>query len=165
MYKQIKDIGSIVFPVYKIPDIDTYSQDKILFQGAGKVLDDKNMSGNTLGLRRLQSGRTDLFFLKKAIPDFKTMLKTKHKYFIDNNGVPFEYVKTKNCPLVHHLISKIEPKETYSIVHLSKIPQKFSIPRMPYGDARWARVLYYGQFPWIIYDFANHKGQDSHRRA
>ena len=166
MYKQFKDINTITFPVYNLPSLDYYIQDKVLFYGDGTVLDDKNMSGKTLGIRRLQCDRSDLFpIARRCNPDIKSLLKSKNKIFIDNNGVIFEYVKTKNYPLVHHFISKVELKDTYSIIIFKNITQRFLVPRPPPETANWARILYNGPFPWIIYDFKENRGQDSFRRA
>lgn len=165
MYKQFKDIKGIKFPIYTLPSSDWYRQDGVLFINDGKVLDDTNMPGKTLGIRRLQCGRTDLCRLKNAYTDLSDMLKSKHKIFIDSSGIPFIYNKTYNSPLIHHSVKKIEPKEDHSIVWLNNIPYPMNIPRPPYGDARYARILYYKGYPWIIYDFTVDKGKDSYRRV
>lgn len=165
MYKRFKDIKTIRFPVYPLPSVDWYTQDGVLFIDDGKVLDDKNMPGDSLGIRRLQCGRTDLCRLKKAFTDFQSMLKSKHKIFIDSNGSPFVYRRTINSPLVHHTVDRVEPKGDHSIVWLKNINHPITIPRPPYGDARYARILYYNGFPWLIYDFTMERGKDSYRRV
>ena len=165
MYKRFQDIKNIVFPVFKLQEATWYKQDGVLFNGDGKVLDDKNMTGETLGIRRLQCGRKDLYRLRRAYPDFASMLQSKATCFIDNNGVPFIYLKTINSPLVYHKVSKIELKETCTVVRLTNIPYAFKLPRPPYGDAAWARILYYKGAPWILYDFAAQRGKDSYKRV
>lgn len=165
MYKRFQDIKTIRFPVYPLPSVDWYMQDGVLFIDDGKVLDDTNMPGESLGIRRLQCGRTDLCRLKKAFTDFQSMLKSKHKIFIDSDGSPFIYRRTINSPLIHHTVERIEPKGDSSIVWLKNINHPITIPRPPYGDARYARVLYYKGFPWLIYDFATQRGKDSYRRV
>lgn len=165
MYKRFQDIKTIRFPVYPLPSVDWYTQDGVLFIDDGKVLDDTNMPGESLGIRRLQCGRTDLCRLKKAFTDFQSMLKSKHKIFIDSGGSPFIYRRTINSPLIHHTVERIEPKGDSSIVWLKNINHPITIPRPPYGDARYARVLYYKGFPWLIYDFATQRGKDSYRRV
>lgn len=165
MYKRFKDIKNIRFPVYKIHSKDWYRQDGVLFIDDGRVLDDTNMPGETLGVRRLQCGRTDLYNIRRAYKDFSSMLQSKHKLFIDSNGMPFVYERTINSPLIHHTIKRIDPKETHSIVWLTNIPYPMSIPRPPYGDARYARVLYYKGSPWMLYDFVTERGKDSYRRV
>jgi len=165
MFKQFKDIKTIKFPVYALPSVDWYMQDGVLFIDDGKVLDDKNMPGESLGIRRIQCGRTDLCKLKKAYTDFNSMIKGKHKIFIDSNGNPFVYKRTINSPLIHHRVDKIESKDDHSIVWFKNINHPMTIPRPPYGDARYARMLYYKGFPWLIYDFVLERGKDSYRRV
>ena len=165
MYKQFKDIKNIKFPVFVLPSSDWYRQDGVLFIDDGKVLDDRNMPGATLGIRRLQCGRTDLCRLKRAYLDFNSMLKSKHRIFIDSNGIPFIYRRTVNSPLVYHQIHKIESKDDHSIVWFKTIGYPMSIPRPPYGDARFARLLYFKGYPWLLYDFSKEKGKDSFRRV
>lgn len=165
MFKFFKNVKNIIFPVYPLPSRDWYRQDGMLFINDGKVLDDTNMPGETLGLRRLQCGRTDLQKIKKAYLDFESMLSSKQRIFIDNNGVPFTYVRSINAPLIHHQVKAVEFKNDESIVRLRSINYPFTIPRPPYGDARWARVLYFRGAPWLVYDFTLEKGKDSFRRV
>ena len=165
MYKQFKDIKNVQFPVYALPSSDWYRQDGVLFIDDGKVLDDTNMPGTTLGVRRLQCGRTDLCKLKRAYIDFNSMLQSKRRTLIDSKGTPFIYKLTINSPLIHHSITEVELKEDHSIIRLKNIGYPMSIPRPPYGDARYARVLYFKGLPWMIYDFSEERGKDSYRRV
>ena len=165
MFKRFQDIKTIKFPVYALPSVDWYMQDGVLFIDDGKVLDDKNMPGITLGIRRIQCGIKDLCRLKKAYTDFNSMIKGKHKIFIDSNGNPFVYKRTINSPLIHHRVDKIELKGDCSVIWFKNISHPMTIPRPPYGDARYARILYYKGFPWLIYDFVLERGKDSYRRV
>lgn len=165
MYKQFQDIKSIKFPVYVLPSTDWYRQDGVLFIDDGRVLDDTNMPGPTLGVRRIQCGRKDLCKLKKAYPDFNSMLQSKRKVFIDSHGRPFIYKRTLNSPLIYHSITKVELKGDCSLIWMKHIGYPMSVPRPPYGDARYARVLYFKGFPWMIYDFSLERGKDSYRRV
>lgn len=165
MYKRFKDVKNIRYPVYSLPSSDWYRQDGMLFINNGKVLDDKNMPGSSLGIRRIQCGRTDLQSLRRAYPDFLSMLQSKGKIFIDSNGVPFIYERTINAPLIHHRIKRMEQKEDVTVIQLERVTSFFSVPRPPYGDARYARVLYFRGYPWLIYDFTLEKGKDSFRRV
>lgn len=164
MYRTVKSINSIKFPVYSIPSTDWYTQDGILFL-EGKAIDDKNMPGTTLGIRRLQCQRSDLLKLKKAYLDYVAMLSSKKTIFIDSNGIPFKYIRTKTCPLKYHKINNIEKKDNCTILWLEGVNTPFTIARPPYGDARYARVLYLDKIPWLLYDFSTIRGRDSHRRV
>ena len=165
MYKQFENIKSIKFPVYLLKTADWYKQDGVLFDADGSVIDDSNMPGKTIGVRRIQCGRTDLTKIKKAYTDFNSMLQSKKKIFVDSAGVPFVYLKTVNSPLIHHSVKRIEPKEDICLIWLNAVPYPMSIPRPPYGDARWARILYYKGSPWMLYDFTSERGKDSHKRV
>ena len=165
MYKQFKDIKNIRFPIYALKSSDWYRQDGMLFIDDSKVLDDTNMPGTSLGVRRLQCGRKDLYRLKKAYIDFTSMIKSKDRIFIDSNGIPFIYKRTLNSPLVHHAVRSIEGKGDHSIVWLREIHYPMNIPRQPMGEPRWARVLYFKKVPWMIYDFTSERGKDSYRRV
>lgn len=164
MYRTAKDLRLIKFPVFALPEDSWYIQDKVLFLD-GKVLDDTNMPGETLGIRRIQCGRKDLFRLRKGYLNLKSMLLSKKKHFIDSNGTPFTYVKTQNGKLKYHKVDEIILRETYCNVKLNNITQRFTILRPPMEEARWARVLYYGPHPWILYDFKKEQGKDSFRRV
>lgn len=165
MYKRFEDVKSIRFPVYSIPDNNWYIQDKVLFSSSGKVIDDANMPGETIGIRRIQCGRKDLCRIRRTFIDFQSMLSAKSRYFVDSKGTPFEYLKTINSPLIHHKVDRIELKETHTLIWLKLIPYPFKLPRPPYGDAVWARVLYYRGCPWLIYDFSSTKGKDTYKRV
>lgn len=163
MYKQIKDLKSIAFPVYRLPNCDWYIQDKVLFID-GKVLDDKNMPGETLGIRRLQCNRSDLHKLARSkIYTIVDLLNTKHKYFIDSKGVPFIYHKTVRVPLKFKRIKKITYHDTFCKMHLDGVPFPFKLKRPPIMGERWASVLYYKNAPFMIYNTHQNKGKDSFR--
>lgn len=164
MYRTIKDLSKIRFPVYKLPSMEWYKTDGVLFLDS-KVLDDTNMPGETLGIRRIQCGRKDLVKLKRAYPDLVSILSSTNSIFIDNNGVPFKYVRTITSPLKHYKVSSIEHKETCSVVIFKGLATRFTVPRPPYGDPRYARILHYKGSPWLIYDFVVNKGKDSFRRV
>lgn len=161
MFKQLKDLNKIRFPVYYLADKDWYRQDGLLLSSTGRLIDDKNMPGNSLGIRRLQSPIKDKQWLKKAYPDPYSMLTSKKNSFIDSNGVPFIYERTKTCKLIYHKINSLDKKGDHSILKLKDIRAPFKINRPPYGDARWARVAYLNGAPWFIYDFKTYKGKNS----
>lgn len=164
MYKQFQDIKSIVFPIYKLPHSDWYRQDGILWMD-GLVLDEANMPGRSLGIRRLQSGRQDLHYLKKAILDVPGLINSKWKIFIDSVGTPFIYNKTITAPLIYHQVRKIEQKDSCSVLWVKGSRHGFILQRPPYGDPRWARLLYYKGVPWTVFDFQLTRNKDSRRRV
>lgn len=166
MYKSFKDRNSIAFPIFYLSNRDWYRQDGILFAGDGRLLDDTNMPGKTLGIRRLQTQQPiNKYPLKKACNSFVGLINSKKNCFIDSNGIPFIYNKTIHCPLKYHKVESIEPIGDKTLIRCKKIPYKFELPRVPYGDARWARVLYLNNAPWDIFDFQTVQGKDSFKRV
>jgi len=123
------------------------------------------MPGQTLGLRRVQCGRTDLFKLKRAVLDVPTLLHTSAKAFIDSKGKPFVYEKTLSSRLSCYKISRIEGKNTASVLWLHGINFPFTIPRPPVGNPGWARVLHLGSSPWMLYDYVSRRNKDTYRRV
>ena len=84
-----KHLLKLEFPIYILPHDDWSFSDGLLFLD-GKVVDDTNMEGNTIGKRRLQTPFTDLFPLKSQLDSFQGLLKQKVK----TNLFPFRQLKT-----------------------------------------------------------------------
>jgi hypothetical protein len=159
-----KDFQKINFPLFLLPNANWYLQDRVLFLD-GQVVDEKNLPGETLGVRRLQCGRKDLLPLKKAVFDLFGLLHSKSKTFIDNKGSPFIYEKTMSSKLSCYKIQSIQRKETASLLWLHGIPFPFTIPRPPNHNPGWARVLHLGNAPWMLYDYVSRPSKDTYRRV
>ena len=87
-------IEDIVFPIFVIHSENVDEIDGILWLD-DQVLDDKNMSGETLGLRRIQSPMKSIYPLKYMIEDEIGLMKHRGNTFIDNEGKVINYEKTK----------------------------------------------------------------------
>ena len=96
-----KDIRLVTFPVYALPSGNWYGQDGLLFLD-DKILDDKNMKGANLGIRRLQTPHKNLYPIKYKIHELIGIIKSGKKHFIDSKGRPFEYEKVDflNCLII-----------------------------------------------------------------
>lgn len=164
MYKTIKDFRRLQWPIYTIYSDNWDEQDGILFLD-GKILDDKNRSGSSIGIRRLQTRRDpkELYRLKNPLFGIKEVLKTKKKTFVSSDGTPFIYEKTGFQNLKHHLIKKFDPRDSFTLVWLRGITVPLEIPRPPsdINFVSWARILYYGDFPWMVYDFSKFEGKNT----
>jgi hypothetical protein len=160
----LKDLPKIRFPVFVLPSDDWYETDKVLFMD-GKVIDEKNMPAETLGVRRLQCGRSDLLPLKKAIFNLPDLIQCKTKNFIDRYGKPFSYMKTYNSRLKSYRIRDIEKKEIASLLWLQGVPSPFTIERPPIGEPEYARMLHLNGSPWLVYDYGRSPEKDTYRRV
>lgn len=131
----------------------------------GMVVDEKNMPGETLGVRRLQCGRRDLLPLKRAIVDIPTLLQCKSKNFIDSKGKPFIYEKTYSSKLKCYRVKKVEKKDSASLLWLYNVTYPITIPRPPVSNLEWARLLHLGPSPWLLYDYVSRPTKDTYRRV
>lgn len=164
MVIQYKHIKNIAFPVYQLSSDNWYTQDGLLFLD-GIVLDDKNMSGDTLGVRRLQSPFKSLYKLNKQIDDFRALLKSSGKYFIDTKGRCFVYEKTKFFDLKYYKIDSVDKKGSACRLNLRGLQRAFSIPRPPPTDALYAGILLYDRLPWVLYEYSTEKLKDTRRKV
>lgn len=154
-------IGQIVFPVYLLPSDDWYTLDRVLWT-EGKVLDDTNMPGKTLGIRRFQTP-LPLYPLRKCVNDYTGLIKQRTKFFIDSKGVPFIYVRTKFVKLKYVKIDKLDRREVATIVH-TKVG-KYPVPRPPHPDMKWAGILFLHGFPWKLYEFSEEEKKDRNKKV
>ena len=145
-FKQIN--RTVKFPVYEIPSEDLYSSDGLLFVN-GKVLDDRNQAGKTLGERRLKTSQVKAP-LVKSYPSFIDLVKSTHTLFIDSRGVPFRYERSKACTVESRKIKKKISRGTYTILYADKVNNLFSMSRYPKAE-EWAQILYLDKMPWLLY--------------
>ena len=151
------------FPVFVVHTDNVELVDGILWI-EGEVLDDTNMKGDTLGLRRLQSPMKGMYPLKYMIEDIPDLLNHQGKYYIDNSGFFFEKEKTKVAELKYHKILRVEKKTIASVLWVKDCPFPFTLKRPLPKDSSWAGVLHRGGIPWILYDISTEKKKDTWRK-
>lgn len=164
MILTFKRFPKVKFPLFLLGSDNWFEVDGVLFLN-DLVVDEKNMPGKTLGIRRVQSRRKDLFPLNKAIFTLSDLIQAKAKIFIDNEGNPFIYQKTYNSPLKCYKIKRIEQKEIASLLWLEGWPTPFTIPRPPLNSPRYVRMLHYKGVPWLVYDYVYNKVKNTYRRV
>lgn len=151
-FKQIA--RSIRFPVYELPSEDVYSSDGILFFNE-KVLDDRNQPGKSLGERRLTTPHQKQK-LVNFFPSFLDMVKGDRSLFIDSNGSPFRYEKTKFCRVEARKINKKISRETYSIIYVDGVTNLYKVDRYPKAED-WALILMLDNMPWLLYGLSENQ--------
>lgn len=149
----LKTSKRIKFPVYALPSDNWEWVDGLLFC-EGMIVDDKNMPGDSLGIRRLQTHHRNLFPLKRQLISLNGILKQSKPYFVDSNGVVFIYEKTQFCQLKYYKIKRVEKRDTHSLLWLWKVNFPIVIPRPPDSEMFWAGVLHYHGLPWILYEYS-----------
>lgn len=138
--------------------------DGLLFVDSALV-DDKNMPGATLGIRRAQSPHRTQYKLSKAVFTHNGILKQSTKYFIDSNGMPFIYEKTRMLKLIYLKIKKVTQKDVASLLWVKESKSPFTIPRPPEQGMNWAGILHLNGFPWMLYEYSDKKLKDTHRKV
>ena len=109
----------IKFPIYILSDEPEEIDGLVIIDD--QVVDDKNMTGETLGMRRLQTPMKSLYPLRYMVDDEVGMLKHRGKHFIDTNGVYWYNEKSKTAQLKYHKIRKVEKKEVAAVIWLAPI--------------------------------------------
>jgi hypothetical protein len=159
-----KTLHNIQFPVFLLYSNEWEYADGLLFV-EGQVIDDTNMPGSTMGIRRLQTPQPDLYPLKKAIQNHNGILKQTTKCFIDNNGKPFIYQKTKFADLKYLKIIEVIRKDTASLIRVKGCTSPFTVPRPPLHGMQWAGILHLHGLPWMLYEYSEEKLKDTRRKV
>lgn len=146
-----KNLKNIEFPIYKLNSDEIHYYQGILYC-QNKVIDDRNLPGNTIGLRRLQS-KDDLYSLKQTALDVTDMLNANYRHFIDNKGRAFSYKKTKWCTVKSFKITKIIHKEICSIVKIRGSSATFVVRRPPQEGVSWAGIIVIDKYPWKLLEY------------
>jgi hypothetical protein len=159
-----KDIQKVKFPVYALPSDNWGEADGLLFLD-GKLIDDRNMPGDTLGVRRLQSPQRSFGKLNKSIDNFRGLIKSSGRHFIDTHGIPFTYEKTIFRKLKYYKIKCVVKRDTFCLLKLHRVKQPFIVPRPPPEGVRYAGLLHLGELPWILYDYSEEPLKDTRRKV
>tara|TARA_R110000764_G_C10935620_1_gene375561 strand:- start:470 stop:964 length:495 start_codon:yes stop_codon:yes gene_type:complete len=160
----LKGVRNVEFPVYILPHDDWSFSDGLMFMD-GRVVDDRNMKGDTLGVRRLQTSYPAMFPLKRQIDSFNGLLKQNQKTFIDSKGRPFIYEKSTWCTLQYSRIKKKELRDEYCLLWLENTSTPFSVPRPPEANMAFAGVLYLSGLPWILYEYSDSRKKKTRRKV
>ena len=159
-----KTYNKITFPVYPLGNSNWDINDGLVFID-NLIVDDRNMSGETLGIRRLQTPHTNLYGLKRSIDSLVGVLKQKVISFIDSKGFLFIYEKTKYASLRYIKIDKIVRKATASLLFVHKHSIPFTIPRPPSEEIEYVGVLHLNELPWMLYEYSEIKLKDTKRKV
>lgn len=157
-----KTITKITFPVFILPSSNWNIVDGLMFLDK-EIIDDKNMPGATLGIRRLQSPFT-MKKLNRSVSSFVGILKQSRNTFIDSAGVPFIYQKTEMASLKYLKIKKIVRKEVAALVYVHGSSSPFTVPRPPQDGMLWAGVLHLHGLPWELYEYSEDFKKNTRRK-
>lgn len=161
--KRNMDYDKINFPIFVLHSDNIEFINGLLFID-NEVLDDTNMSGDTLGIRRLQSPMKRLYELKYMLQDISELLRHQGKFYIDSLGYFFIKHKTTRVKLKYQKILRVEQKNIVSMLWIKNCPFPFPLKRPLPKNASWAGVLYKQGHPWVLYDLSEQEKKETWRK-
>ena len=165
MIIRYSEISRIRFPVFVLPSSDWFSQDGLLFVD-NQILDDKNMPGTSLGARRVQTFHSNLLPLNKSIDTHLGIIKQPTlQTYVDMDGKPFIYEKSKMCKLKYYKIKDIEKRTTASVLRFRGVKRPFEVPRPPKPGYFWAGILHLHDTPWMLYEYSREELPERRRKV
>jgi len=158
-------LSEIVFPVFKIgihkpivegglvfyyQEFDIETSEDTVTGSRYKVVDDRNVEGETLARRRLKLtvDEVPLAKISNAMYFLGDLIKLADPklWFIDSSGKVFNYKRSIRAKLKFHKISQLIPIPTGGvIIQVEGEVQRFKSLYSPLSDKTHAGVLHYGQ--------------------
>jgi hypothetical protein len=130
-----------------------------------RIVDDKSVQGNTLGLRRLVITGARLFPIRQAIYFLGDLIKIAKQttWFIDNTGKVFQYRKSSRAKLTAYKIKKVLPLEGMgAIIEVQGLPQRFKCMYAPKPEQFYAGILRWG-LSYVLYGFYDEQFKATYR--
>lgn len=159
----LNDLSKVQFPIFALENDNIEILDGIVWID-DEVVDDRNMPGTTLGIRRIQSPMTSKYPLKTMLENYAQAIKYRGNVFIDSLGKLFIYEKIKRGKLKYHKIRKQEKKEIATVLWVRGVPFPFTLPRPLKSNQKWAGILYDNDFPWLLYETCEEQKKDTWRK-
>lgn len=159
-----QQIFQIQFPVYVLHSDEIEERDGLLFCDT-QIVDDKNVKGSSIGIRRLKTPHKNLYPLKYMLEDFRSMIQHRGDDYIDSNGKYFHYEKTTPVKLDSIKIEKVERKGAASLIWLEKVPFPFTVKRPPSLEMKYAQVLMVSNKPSILWSYSEVKQKRTWRKV
>lgn len=172
-------LQEISWPVYRLGRNKPLEYEEILFYSkeyfnkdtgetsiSMRVIDDKSVLGDTLGLRRLKIDAT-LVPLRIAIYFLADLVKIAKAgiWFIDSSGKTFQYKKLTKSLLVCRKIQQILPGTGMgAVIEVEGKTNRFKCLYRPTPSQRYAGILQWG-FADMLYGFYEEPFQDSWRKV
>lgn len=162
------NLNEIVFPVFQLGQ-KPLEEGGVLFFAFKKetkeedfevikIVDDKNLTGKTLGERRLkaEANGATLFNLKYAIYFLGDLIKISRAsvWYIDSHGKLFQYKKSTRVPLVFKKVKKLINGNGVHLVEVEGYNTRFKTLLAPNLQYKWAGILHttFGPILYGLFD-------------
>lgn len=173
---QLKDL---VWPVYRLGEKKPTVEDGVVFYKAEyadidtatiksniRVVDNRNISKDTVGLRRLVISQTQsLFPIGSAVYFLVDLIKLAKSttWFIDSHGRIFQHKKIKRAKLKTHKINQVLPATGIGcVLEVAGLVFRFKSMRAPESWEQYAGILYVDG-GHMLYGYYEHPIKDTWR--
>lgn len=153
-------LRNIKFPVYPLSKKSVITVEgpvvKISSNLTERILDDRSVSGDTLGQRRLHIDKKLLHPLKRSISGIGNFLLYTKVYgrFIDSDGTIFKYKPTTFVPLIYRSILRAVPYKNGTMLKLDSIHCPIWFYR-PLNEGEDYAVLLYIEKGYVLLGVTN----------
>jgi len=154
--------NDVVYYATEYSDLDTHEHTATF-----RVVDDRNIPGDTLSRRRLKLAvdNVPLFPIRQAIYFLGDLLKLAKTttWFIDSQGQLFQHKKSTRAKLIVKKIKNVFPTTGLgAVIELEGMHQRFKTMFKPSADMQYAAVLQVG-LSYIFYGLYADKPAESWR--
>ena len=162
---------NFTFPLFRLrTHLETWEENNIIYilnsKGEEKIIDNKNLLGKTIGMRRLKINKENLYPLNKVVFTFAQLLKT-HKSgdkYVDNHGRLFTYRKTTRVPLKYYKVIKRTYIDGIGVkLDLEGLDKAFVVAA-GYHNNNYIGLLHIHR-GYLLYDFSDTKLGDTWRKV
>lgn len=162
-------LKNIKFPVFAVGHYaKLWSENNILYleseSGIIYKLDNKNLQGSTLGLRRLRIDKKERYRFIGTYFTIAQLIKSGKKLIIDNSGKLIKYIKNKRTPLIYRPITKRKLIEGKGIlIYAKNIPNPFLVSAYIYKDQNYVGLLNIND-GYLLYELSYERKPDTWRK-
>lgn len=174
------NLEKIVWPVFRLGEKEPQRDNNVVYYATEysdldtsertatfRVVDDKDVEGDTLSRRRLKMAvdEVPLFPIRQALYFLGDLLKVAKPttWFIDSEGQLFQHKKSTRAKLIVKKIKNVFPTTGLgAVIELEGIPQRFKTVFKPSADAEYAALLKVG-LTYIFYGVYSDKPSESWR--
>ena len=163
-----RDFSDINFPIFAITPSykriwDDLNVTYIELDTGVYILDNKNLSGNTLGERRLKIQTGLRYVPRKAYYNITQLIKSKNKTYIDNTGCVFTYKKTRMVSLKYYKVMDVVSTEEGCTLLIKGINFKIRTNCRDAYSIKFVGLLE-TEMGYILYDTSDVKEKDTYRK-
>ena len=129
------------------------------------ILDNKNITGNSLGIRRLKLSEYKLYRLKVVVHTLSELvsIRSTHPVFIDSNGMLFHYSKSVRRSLIYKKVEHITVQDSKLLCYCKDIFRPIEVSYIPRIMPRFLGLLVV-QGDYLLYSLEATRLKDTWRK-